>query len=125
MVRDAKPERGAEIGDSGGSCTERRGVVISMTGGVEGAEREKKKKKGAFFLFFIFYNHVFVVKVQETAWSASYSVNKTINNPTTCFTPLSEKSNPSKPEPIPPPVAPKTKARRSNTFLQTPKERQV
>ena len=23
----------------GGSCTERRGVVISMTGGVEGAER--------------------------------------------------------------------------------------
>jgi len=53
MVRDAKPERGAEIGDSGGSCTERRGVVISMTGGVEGAEGEKKKKR-SFFLFFFF-----------------------------------------------------------------------
>ena len=28
-----------ELGGEGGSCTEGRGVVISMTGGVEGAER--------------------------------------------------------------------------------------
>ena len=66
----------------------------------------KKKKKGAFFFFsffLFFYYHVFVVKVQETAWSATYGVNKTINNPMTCFTPSSEKSNTSKPEPIPPP----------------------
>jgi len=52
-----------------------------------------------FFFFFFFYNHVFVVKVQETAWSASYGVKKTINNPTTRFTPSWEKSNPSNPEP--------------------------
>jgi len=37
---DAKPEQRAEVGGVGGSCTERRGVVISMTGGVEGAERQ-------------------------------------------------------------------------------------
>ena len=37
-----------------------------------------------FFLFFLYY--VFVVKVQEPVWSASYDVNKTINNHTTSFT---------------------------------------
>jgi len=37
-VRDAKPERQVKLGGEGGSCTEGRGVVISMTGGVEGAE---------------------------------------------------------------------------------------
>jgi len=36
-IRDMKPERGAEVGGVGGSCTERDEVVISMTGGVEGA----------------------------------------------------------------------------------------
>jgi len=36
-----KPERQGKLGGEGGSCTERRGVVISMTGGVEGAERVK------------------------------------------------------------------------------------
>ena len=41
-IRDAKPERQEKLGGEGGSCTERRGVVISMTGGVEGAEREGK-----------------------------------------------------------------------------------
>ena len=56
-----------------------------------------------FFIFLFFYHHVFVVKVQETAWSASYGVNKTINNPTTRFTPSWEKSNPSNPAPILPP----------------------
>jgi len=56
-----------------------------------------------FLFFYFFYNLVFVVKVQETAWSASYGVNKTINNPTSRFTPSWEKSNPSKPEPILPP----------------------
>ena len=60
---------------------------------------------GFFFLLFLlfFYHHVFVVKVQETAWSASYGVNKTIKNPTTRFTPASEKSNPRNPEHTPPP----------------------
>ena len=38
--RDAKPEGKVELGGEGGSCTERRGVVISMTGGGEGAKRE-------------------------------------------------------------------------------------
>ena len=63
------------------------------------------KKIGGFFFytFFIFYYYVFVVKVQETAWSASCGVNKTITNPTTRFTPSWEKSNPSNPEPILPP----------------------
>jgi len=75
----------------------------------------KMKEIGGFFFFsfffflsflsllFFFYHHVFVVKVQETAWSTSYGVNKTINNPTTSFTPSLEKSNPSNPEPILPP----------------------
>jgi len=75
-----------------------------MTGGEGGAKHGRKYGALFFFifLFFIFY-HVFVVKVQETAWSASYGVNKTITNPTTRYTPSWEKSNPSNPEPIPPP----------------------
>jgi len=40
--RDARPVLGAEVGGEEGSCTEGRGVVISMTGGVEGAEHGKK-----------------------------------------------------------------------------------
>jgi len=47
-----------------------------MTGGVEGAER--KGSEGVFFFFFFLY-HIFVVKVQEIAWSASYGENKTQN----------------------------------------------
>jgi len=31
---------------------------------------------GGFFYFFIFLYHIFVVKVQEIAWSASYGENK-------------------------------------------------
>jgi len=31
-----------------------------------------------FFFFFFFLSHIFVVKVQEIAWSASYGENKTI-----------------------------------------------
>jgi len=83
-MRDEKPEEREKIGGMGESCSERRGVVISMTGGVEGAERGARK--GSFFFSF-FYHHVFVVKVQETTWSASYGVNKTINNLMTRFTP--------------------------------------
>jgi len=41
-----------------------------MTGGEGGAKREENR--GLFLSFFsFFYYHVFVVKVQETAWSAS------------------------------------------------------
>jgi len=32
---------------------------------------------GFFFFFFLFLCHIFVVKVQEIAWSASYGENKT------------------------------------------------
>jgi len=32
-----------------------------------------------YFLFFLFLYHIFVVKVQEIAWSASYGENKTQN----------------------------------------------
>ena len=39
-----------------------------------------------FFCLFLFLYHVFIVKVQETAWSAGNDINKTINNPTTGFT---------------------------------------
>jgi len=62
----------------GGSCTERRGVVISMTGGVEGTEREGNR--ALFFLLFfslVFLYHIFILKGQEIAWSASYGENKT------------------------------------------------
>jgi len=74
------------------------GVEISIAGG--GADEKDEDTCVGFFFFF---DHVFVVKVQETAWSASYGVNKTINNPTTRITPSWEKSNPSKPEHILPP----------------------
>jgi len=50
-----------------------------MTGAVEGAERERGR--GLFFslfFFFFYYYHIFVVKVQEIAWSASYGQNKTV-----------------------------------------------
>jgi len=39
-----------------------------------------KEKGGFFFIFFHFFlYHIFVVKVQENAWSASYGENKTQN----------------------------------------------
>jgi len=63
---------------------------------------EVRAREGFFFTFF-FYNHVFVVKVQETAWSASYGVNKTLIPTTARFTPSWEKSNPSNPEHTLPP----------------------
>jgi len=93
-----------------------------MTGGVEGVEREKKIRG---FLFFYFLYHIFVVKVQEIAWSASYGENKThrTNNPHLSH-PLLGKSQAPQDQRTPfPHIAPETKARRSNTFLQTGKER--
>jgi len=51
------------------------GVEISIAGG--GADEKDEKEIGGFFLFFIFLYHIFVVKVQEIAWSASYGENKT------------------------------------------------
>jgi len=41
-IRDAKPQGQETLGGWGASCTERREVGISMTGGVEGAERGRK-----------------------------------------------------------------------------------
>jgi len=58
------------------------GVEISITGG--GAD-EKDEGNGGLFIFIYFYfyfyflYHIFVVKVQEIAWSASYGENKTQN----------------------------------------------
>jgi len=40
--RDARPVKGAEVWGEERSCAERSGVVISITAGVEGAERERK-----------------------------------------------------------------------------------
>jgi len=74
------------------------GVEISIAGG--GADEKDEGNRG---LFFFFYSHVFVVKVQETAWSASYGVNKTLIPTTARFTPSWEKSNPSNPVLILPP----------------------
>jgi len=73
-----------------------------------GARRKGSQKEiGRFFFFsfffFFFYNHVFIVKVQETAWSASYGVNKTVIPTTARITPSWEKSNPSNPEHTLPP----------------------
>ena len=41
-----KPERQGKLEGEEGSRTERRGVVISMTGGVEGAERVRGGRRG-------------------------------------------------------------------------------
>jgi len=57
------------------------GVEISIAGG--GADEKDGEMEGSFFfLFFSFFSffflsHIFVVKVQEIAWSASYGENKT------------------------------------------------
>jgi len=37
------------------------------------------KSEGGVFFFFVFLYHIFLVKVQEIAWSASYGENKTQN----------------------------------------------
>jgi len=52
-----------------------------MTGGVAGTERGRKSGAFSFFsiFLFLFLYHIFVVKVQEIAWSASYGENKTQN----------------------------------------------
>jgi len=52
------------------------GVEISIAGG--GADEKDERGRGLFFLLFFLY-HIFVVKVQEIAWSASYGENKTQN----------------------------------------------
>jgi len=74
-----------------------------MTGGGGGA-REGSFLLFFFFTFFLLY-HVFVVKVQETAWSTSYGVNKTLIPTTTRYTPSWEKSDPANPQPTPPPCS--------------------
>jgi len=56
------------------------GVEISIAGG--GADEKDEGNWGIFFFFFFFFLffflcHIFVVKVQEIAWSASYGENKT------------------------------------------------
>ena len=59
------------------------GVEISIAGG--GADEKDEENRGLFlfFIFILFYVYflydIFVVKVQEIAWSASYGENKTQN----------------------------------------------
>jgi len=48
-------------------------VEISIAGG--GADEKDGAREGSFFFFFL--SHIFVVKVQEIAWCASYGENKT------------------------------------------------
>jgi len=38
---------------------------------------EVRAREGSFYFFYFFLYHIFVVKVQEIAWSASYGENKT------------------------------------------------
>ena len=93
---------------------------------------KNQENRGLFIIFIIFnfYNflyYIFVVKVQEIAWSASYGENKTHRtnnlNPHPRH-PLLGKSQAPQNQRMPlSHTAPKTKARRSNTFLQTHKER--
>jgi len=52
------------------------GVEISTAGG--GADEKEEGNRGLFY-FFLFLYHIFVVKVQEIAWSAGYGENKTQN----------------------------------------------
>jgi len=59
------------------------------------------------------------------AWSASYGENKTYKQSNDPLHPLMGKIKPRNQSPSSLLIAPKTKARRSNTFLQTRKERQV
>jgi len=61
------------------------GVEISIAGGR--ADEKDGAREGSFFIFLFFFiffyffylYHIFVVKVQEIAWSASYGENKTQN----------------------------------------------
>ena len=56
------------------------GVEISIAGG--GADQKDEGSEGSFFSFFslfFFLYHIFFVKVQEIAWSASYGENETQN----------------------------------------------
>jgi len=76
-----------------------QGIRISIAGG--GVDEKDGIPAWLFFVFF--YNHVFIVQVQETMWSASYDMNKTIHNSLTCFTTSWKKSNPTKPENVLPP----------------------
>jgi len=58
--RDAYPS-GANAFFADGSCTERHGVVISMTGDVEGARCEKGNKEFfSFFFLFLFFFFFFI-----------------------------------------------------------------
>ena len=83
-----------KIGGEGGSCTERRAVVISMTGGVGGVEPVRKKGAFCFFSFLFFYIMYSLIKVQETVWSASYDRNKTYKQ---CNDPLDPRRGKIKP----------------------------
>jgi len=57
------------------------GVEISIAGGR--ADEKDEGNRGLFFFFFLFsfffFYHIFIVKVQEIAWSTSYGENKTQN----------------------------------------------
>ena len=89
-----------ELGGEGASCTEGRGVVISMTGGVEGAECGAREGSFFFLFFIIMYS---LIKVQETIWRASYDRNKTYKQSNDLLHPLMGKIKPLQPRAHPPP----------------------
>jgi len=80
-------------------------VEISIAGGV--ADEIDEGNRGFFsfffFLFSFFIYHVFVDKVQEIAWSASYGENKTIKESNDPHHPLMGKIKPLKTRAHPPP----------------------
>ena len=82
------------------------------------------KGKRWLFLFLIYVIYL-LLRYKKSRESASYGENKThqTKQPTPVSPPLGKKPGPSKPENAPPHTALKTKARRSNTSLQTRKAR--
>jgi len=58
--------------------------AVEVPANVRGSRVPADKEIGVFFFFFFYFfffflYHIFVVKVQEIAWSASYGENKTQN----------------------------------------------
>ena len=69
-----------DVGISQGAGREDAGSKRSWTSRGWGGKSEGRVFFFSFFLFFFFFlYHIFVVKVQEIAWSASYGENKTQN----------------------------------------------
>jgi len=81
------------------------GVEISIAGG--GADQRDARQYEAFWLFYFllfFFIMYSLIKVQETAWSASYGENKTYKQSNHLLHPLMGKIRPLKPRAYPPTI---------------------